>query len=488
MTSEVKEYRRSWRRKHEKDDNTQSSLIATKPSLPNCSSRQEGLPPQSFYRKSQISLRRTRHLNTMLSKAADTVIRQQRKEVSLQHKLKRAAYKDVTSLKTWPLQELAIQDYNHWCQIHLGFDNPNSTKVKDVATSDVSSSSSSLSSSSLEETKRIRRKDSDDETEFLSPRKSTLRYNFQQEFLQEREISSFATHPNDDDEDAIRPLPALWCMEPRIFAIEKAATGKRKYIVGHLGRILDYYWRKCDPKQRHYYELIREDTPCRLYLDLEFSKVFNPDITYDIGDQLLQELTDELIAEFSQVYSIKLTKDSIIDLDSSTDVKFSHHWMIHLPNGELFADTAAAGRFVRVFVGRLAEEIATGRLAHRPVLSKYLFVANEPQQQRQQLQEQYMTKVSADEEEDLRSKTCFIDLGVYTRNRLFRILGSSKFGKSASAALRLASRNSFPLSIQNENFYIPAMPNKIEMDRKDDTTMMMVRFSLVFLIVTPANH
>ena len=127
---------------------------ATKQSLPNCSSRQEGLPPQSFYRKTQISLRRTRHLNDMLSKAADTVIRQQRKEVSLQHKLKRAAYKDVTSLKTWPLQELAIQDYNHWCQIHLGSDNPtkNATKVKDVSSADVSSSSSSLSSSSLEET------------------------------------------------------------------------------------------------------------------------------------------------------------------------------------------------------------------------------------------------------------------------------------------------------------------------------------------------
>jgi hypothetical protein len=129
------------------------------------------------------------------------------------------SYKDVTSLKTWPLQELAIQDYNHWCQIHLGSDNPNSTKVKDVSSADVSSPSSSLSSSSLEETKRIRRKDSDDEKEFLSPRKSTLRYNFQQEFLQEREVSSFASHPNDDDEDAIRTLPALWCMEPRIFAI-----------------------------------------------------------------------------------------------------------------------------------------------------------------------------------------------------------------------------------------------------------------------------
>ncbi len=60
-------------------------------------------------------------------------------------------------------------------------------------------------------------------------------------------------------------VSSLWSLEPRIFAVEKSATGKRKYIVCHLGRFMHHYWRYCEPSRRHYYELIREGTPCRLY-------------------------------------------------------------------------------------------------------------------------------------------------------------------------------------------------------------------------------
>jgi hypothetical protein len=61
-------------------------------------------------------------------------------------------------------------------------------------------------------------------------------------------------------------LPLLWSMEPRIFAFETSSTGRRRYISAHLGRFMDHYWRECDSHSRHYYELIRENTPCRLYL------------------------------------------------------------------------------------------------------------------------------------------------------------------------------------------------------------------------------
>lgn len=63
-------------------------------------------------------------------------------------------------------------------------------------------------------------------------------------------------------------LAPLWSMEPRIFALETSSSGKRKYIVSNLGRFMNHYWRKSDPKNRHYYELIREDTPCRLYFGM----------------------------------------------------------------------------------------------------------------------------------------------------------------------------------------------------------------------------
>ena len=60
-------------------------------------------------------------------------------------------------------------------------------------------------------------------------------------------------------------LSTLWSMEPRLFAMETSVKGKRRYISSHLGRFMDHYWRECDGYSRHYYELIKESTPCRLY-------------------------------------------------------------------------------------------------------------------------------------------------------------------------------------------------------------------------------
>ena len=66
--------------------------------------------------------------------------------------------------------------------------------------------------------------------------------------------------------EEIQQCPSsLWSMEPRVFAMETVMKGRRKYISAHIGRFMDHYWKKCDVYNRHYYELIREDTPCRLY-------------------------------------------------------------------------------------------------------------------------------------------------------------------------------------------------------------------------------
>ena len=68
------------------------------------------------------------------------------------------------------------------------------------------------------------------------------------------------------ENEEIQQCPStLWSMEPRIFAMETAMHGKRRYISAHLGRFMDQYWRECDVYNRDYYELIRENSPCRLY-------------------------------------------------------------------------------------------------------------------------------------------------------------------------------------------------------------------------------
>ncbi len=54
-------------------------------------------------------------------------------------------------------------------------------------------------------------------------------------------------------------------LEERLFATENNCSGKRRYVAAHLGRFMYHYWREIDASCRHYYELIREETPCRLY-------------------------------------------------------------------------------------------------------------------------------------------------------------------------------------------------------------------------------
>ena len=240
-----------------------------------------------------------------------------------------------------------------------------------------------------------------------------------------------------DIEQNTSKLPVLWSFEPRMFAMETALHGKRRYISAHLGRFIDHYWRECDVNNRHYYELIREGTPCRLYFDLEFSKQYNPHLTTNVTEDLLTELFDEVQHQFQLFYSISLQRSDMVDLDSSTDKKFSRHWIIHLPEGLLFDDARAAGIFVKAMVSRLDKERKAGSLQAkgRGLLAEHLYVSAE--------------KVS---DEKVKPKlTCFIDLGVYTRNRLFRLLGSKKFGKTSDATLRIAETNEFLFPKQFDN-------------------------------------
>lgn len=221
---------------------------------------EKGIDASSFHQSKNARARPVK-IRQALKDASTSVVKQKRREVTTSLKLQRAAFKEVTSLKTWPLQEMGVQDFDHWMKIHYGEDEDSTTQQQqqDPDAAETHGDSTGLSSSSLDEPKRTRRQQKDDD---LSPRKSTMRHQFQQEFLRERALE--------------RKSPpelfqtALWCMEPRIFSVEKSATGKRRYMVGALGRFLDYYWRKCDPKHRHYYELIREKAPCRLYFGMSY--------------------------------------------------------------------------------------------------------------------------------------------------------------------------------------------------------------------------
>ena len=183
-------------------------------------------------------------------------------------------------------------------------------------------------------------------------------------------------------------------------------------------------------------------------LDLEFNKRANPKLTPTITEELLTELFEELRHQFQLIYNISIERTGMIDLDSSTPKKFSRHWIVHLPNGELFSDAREAGVFVKMLVSRLEQEQESGELQSRghELLADNLFVNAE-------------ASVVDEEGNDIKKLTRFIDLGVYTRNRIFRILGSTKFGKPRDAALRIAEANEFPFpnGFDNSKFYLSAM-------------------------------
>jgi hypothetical protein len=429
----------------------------------------KGIPPKAFHCGTQENRRRPRPGEAQkLKMHAETqtkVLNEQKKRLGQNLSIQRSAFKEVTSLRTWPLQAKALSDLEQLVRgyIHTkgGHSDGHRQKKDDEdnnhreaflppdpsqpSAGDCSSTlTSSASAPSGEREHKLAMRNPR-----LSPEKSRLKTQYQMSFLAEQELQP--------------PLPAayqfgspLWSMEPRIFSTEKSNTGKRKYVVGQLGRFMDLYWRKADPNQRHYYELIRENTPCRLYFDLEFSRICNPGISEADAETLLDEFYSELVADLETAYKItEMRRTNIVDLDSSTETKFSRHWIVHLPNEWLFANTYAVGQFVKNLVGRLAELQATGQLGlTRPMLQKLLFVAGN-------------VRTASDSAPE--KKTCFIDLGVYTRNRLFRLLGSSKFGKPASAALRISESNEFrfPKDFGNHNFYLPAMRAHLRKEEND---------------------
>lgn len=410
------------------------------------------------------------------AKSRDNVLRDRKDQWIKDQHIKRSAFKEVTSLKTWPLQELALKDYNALVQVYLNTDDkkdkPGVVKNSDgLLLPDHQYGDSSSSCNSTDKKRSMKDKAS-------SPGKSQQKHSYREGFLEERRIPAHNVVPTkisdeDDGETTTTILyPAhkfdtsgLWSMEPRVFSVEKA-NGKRKYLVGHLGRVMDFMWRKTDRCSRYFYEMILEKTPCRLYFDLEFSIPDNPNIDVE---QLMNEFYDELLQELKTSFPGRhtggLERKHIVDLDSSTPQKFSRHWIVHLPSQALFVDTSQAGKFVKRFIQRLADEVATEQLKERrPHLQSYLFVNPKGILAKNNDNGSNAATINI----PLSQKTCFVDLGVYTRNRLFRLLGCTKFGKSPDCALRIAEMNQFPFpkGFGNDQFYVPAM----DMAKSQSTT------------------
>jgi len=129
---------------------------------------------------------------------------------------------------------------------------------------------------------------------------------------------------------------------PRVFCEETYPTGRRIFIV--LGRedIVYYLLKVLRPLNRHIYEIIRENEPVRLYLDLEYEK--GPNSTVN-GDLLVDIVVDQFKVSLSKKFDLDLDSISVLQLDSNSEKKYSQHLIFHTP--KLFRNNRECGWFVK---------------------------------------------------------------------------------------------------------------------------------------------
>ncbi len=164
-------------------------------------------------------------------------------------------------------------------------------------------------------------------------------------------------------------------------------------------------------EKRHFYELMRENTPCHLYFDLECSRVANPEVDEARGDVLINHLVDLVREELMHTDEIDATNfdvsEHVIELDSTSETKFSRHIVVRLPDGQMFENNAQC----RHFVQKLWRRVESRR--DEDERCRALFLKKDTE--------------SEDATEPL------IDMGVYTRNRVFRLYLSNKYSSGESA-------------------------------------------------------
>ncbi|KMZ62192.1 hypothetical protein ZOSMA_486G00100 [Zostera marina] len=218
------------------------------------------------------------------------------------------------------------------------------------------------------------------------------------------------------DQNDFRQRKDVWATFPRQDeAIKFAKTHKQVYVFCYqdhlngqrrfLASTYDEFWRRYEgmtPNVRHHYEVIQEGFPCHLYYDLEFDKRANPIKDVDEMVDILLSITFNALRD---KYSIDGDRGWVVELDSSTEVKFSRHLIICI-QGNAFKDNLHVGAFVSEICSRILNQRES-----------------DPQIKKLYIKKESNTPDSAGQ--------LFLDTAVYTRNRCFRLPFSSKAGKNS---------------------------------------------------------
>lgn len=205
----------------------------------------------------------------------------------------------------------------------------------------------------------------------------------------------------------------------------------------------------------HLYEVLLESRPCWLYFDLEYHTAFNPELN---PDEVMDGFRTTLASFCTDILGATLALESMVEMDSSTAAKFSKHVLVQRLAGAYvgqvdaadaslhgnsegcavlageagagmqapmqylaFENNAQAGLVVNRFV---AYARARRDAAPSTCPARFLFVRAKPA----------AGSMDAAAGVDV-LETSFVDESVYSRNRCFRLLFHSKFGKTACLQL-----------------------------------------------------
>jgi hypothetical protein len=171
----------------------------------------------------------------------------------------------------------------------------------------------------------------------------------------------FAMHPELQEvigETKGASTPPLSCRECKgchalkVFSFETHETGRRQFAAATIQGFWNRLLKDHEVKKRHFYELIGERSMVRLYFDLEFKFADNPGRSRNsgAGEAMVEILIQAANAKIQQDFGSTLERSSWVELDSSTDSKFSRHLVLHLPNNALFKNNIHVGRWVQELV------------------------------------------------------------------------------------------------------------------------------------------
>nr|XP_048311551.1 DNA-directed primase/polymerase protein isoform X2 [Myodes glareolus] len=245
-----------------------------------------------------------------------------------------------------------------------------------------------------------------------------------------------------------------------VFALEcKAGDGQRIYLVTSYAQLWFYY--KSRKTLLHCYEVIPENAVCKLYFDLEFNKLANPGAD---GKRMVALLIEHVCKALEELYDVHCSAEDVFNLDSSTEEKFSRHLIFQLRDAA-FKDNIHVGNFVRKIlqpalhlITREDEDKIPEEMGHEASRFSDVLLEQETSEawETPELPKRHSPDLSfLVVKNGIGEKCLFVDLGVYTRNRNFRLYQSSKIGKCV--ALEVAEDNRFipeqSKDISEENQY-----------------------------------